>query len=991
MKDAVRARFNTLRDSEPQELVERLYHLPVLGLLMAFMLWVRLQSYDNFVRDGEFFFVGNDPWYHFRETTYVVHNYPSTMPYDIWTQYPIGRLAGQFGTLWDQLVATAILIIGLGDPTEAQAGMVMLVATAVMATLVAIPTYYIARRFVSRPVAIFSVLLLALAPGQFLTRSTVGSFQHHAAETFFMSVAVLAMLAALTVAERHTPVWELVVDRDIDGLRPTLEYSVLAGIATALYLYVWQAGVLLIGIFGAFFVIKITADVIHEETPEPTIFVGSVSMAVTGLLMVIPFEEFGIDTTGYSLLQIFFPLAIAGGCLFLGVLDRQRETRGYEPSTYPAAVGGIAVVGSVIMAVGLPSLWDTLFGNFVRFVGFGATDTARTIAEAQSLLAQGGIAAVLQEFGMLFFVAAAGLVGLLSWPLVQSDETNHTMYAAGGITIVGLFLALPAIPEVLFGLLGIQWQVGALAVGALLFVGATYLVEYSVEELLLITWALFLTAATFTQIRFSYYLIVPVVILNGIVVAKVIAWTDLSVDSLGEARETVTNIEGWQAMVIATVLLLILIPGLVVPIEAAGTQTAWQIGEDRQPGGVVGWDDSLQWMSDETPQPGDLEGADNADQLEYYGTYEHPGDDGFEYPEGAYGVMSWWDYGHWITVRGERMPHANPFQDGSSEAADYLLAPNESDAAAELADLNSQNEAPAQTRYVMIDWQMVSPDSKFAAPTVFTDKVDVEDTQEVLYFQGEGDRLQPVMRTHTQRYYESQMVRLYQGYGSAIDPEPVVVNWDPAPGQAGQEIRLIPSEGGLIETFATMEEAEAFVEETGTAQIGGVAGIPSERVEALEQYRLVRAGEQRGQSPDVRQLQTLQQLGELEEGLIGPDAGSDDFVKTFERVPGATIQGSGATPGEEVQATVAMEKNTGEQFTYTQYAEADANGNFEMTVPYSTTGYDEFGPEDGYTNPDVRATGSYTFISEDGQPLGEADVTEAQVIGEDETPVTISL
>jgi len=54
-----------------------------------------------------------------------------------------------------------------------------------------------------------------------------------------------------------------------------------------------------------------------------------------------------------------------------------------------------------------------------------------------------------------------------------------------------------------------------------------------------------------------------------------------------------------------------------------------------------------------------------------------PDGDFFEYPEGAYGVQSWWDYGHWITTRAERIPNANPFQQNAGEAADYLLAPSE--------------------------------------------------------------------------------------------------------------------------------------------------------------------------------------------------------------------------------------------------------------------------------------------------------------------------
>jgi len=36
----------------------------------------------------------------------------------------------------------------------------------------------------------------------------------------------------------------------------------------------------------------------------------------------------------------------------------------------------------------------------------------------------------------------------------------------------------------------------------------------------------------------------------------------------------------------------------------------------------------------------------------------------FQYPDTAYGNMSWWDYGYWIEVIGRKIPNANPFQAG---------------------------------------------------------------------------------------------------------------------------------------------------------------------------------------------------------------------------------------------------------------------------------------------------------------------------------------
>ena len=1009
-------------DDSVAEVFERLYHIPLIAGLMVFMLWIRVQSYDNFVIDGKYYFTGNDPWYHFRETTYTVMNYPFTMPFDIWTRYPEGNLAGQFGTLWDQLVATVILIIGLGSPSEAQAGSVMLVATAVMAVLCAIPVYYITRRFVSRPAALFSVLLLALIPGQFLTRSLVGSYQHHAAETFFMSMAVLAMLVALSVSNRHYPVWELVIDRDFEALRTPFIYSALAGVATALYLYVWQPGVLLVGVFGIFFLIKITSDVVHNETPEPAVFVGAVSLTVTGVLLIIPLEEPGFGVTAYSYTQIVLPIGVALGCLFLGTLARQFEQRDIDSSIYPLTVGGILVAVAAFMIVALPSLWSTLYGNFVQYVGLGADDATATIAEAQSLLAQGqGVEPIIREYGLTLFVGVVGLIALMLAPLLRSENSNHSFYALGGLVVVGLFVALPEIPELLFGFTG-AWQVVALLIGALLLVGATYQVRYGAEELLLIVWTAFLLSATFTQLRFSYYLVVPIVVLNGIVVAKVISWADLSADSVSSAAENIRQIEGWQAMLVLVVFLGILVPGLIVPLEAAGsTGTAWQIGANTGPGDVSQWDDSFEWMQGETPYPGELEGHDN--RIEYYGTVEQPADGNYEYPDGAYGVMSWWDYGHWITVQGERIPYANPFQNNAREAANYLLAPDEERSEEVLDRLNEPNEAEAQARYVMVDWQMATPGSKFGAPTVWYDEEDISqddflDQAYPVIQTEEGEQFGQPVNLRSQRYYDSQMIRLYNYHSSAADPEPIVIETAErtVQTQGGQEVTVDTfDQESDVQTFDTIEEAEQYVEENPGAQLGGIGANPTERVDALENYRLVKASESSAlnaggfqqdlfgsaQSTGVGlgDLQARFQTGQLDGVSDNPLLSTDPhWVKTFERIPGATVAGSGAEPGEEISADVEMEiPETGETFTYTQYATAADDGSFEMTLPYSSTGYDEFGPEEGYTNTTVQATGEYTFSGEltndesTTQRIGETHVEEGQVIGVDDSVVTVEL
>jgi len=887
--------------------------------------------------------------------------------------------------------------IWIARPIMGSTEEVMLVMAPIVGALVAIPTYFIARRFVDRVPALAGATTLALFSGTFLRYTLVGFPDHSAAEVLFQSTAVLAFLVALGVAEREKPVWELVVDQDWDGLKRPIAYAAAAGVALGLYMWTWQPGILMVGFTGIFLAIKLTSDTYHGKSPEPVAFAGAITMAVAGLMQVIPFDTFGFSPSEYSLLQIVTPLVVALGAVFLAWLARQWEARDLGADTYPAAVGGLIAASAGVVWLAIPSLWSTVTGSLLNTVAFSASAGARTIGEAQPPLQGASFADfVLSQYGLAFFLALAAVLYIAARPLYRSDNTNHTLYIPVALAVVGSVYAVPQVYSAIGGVVGVDWQVIGLLIAAAFLVGATLLVEYDAEELYFVVWAAFIGSAAFTQSRFNYYLAVVVAV--GTAYFLQVALDALDLASLDAVR----NIEGWQVLTLAAVLAV-----LVVPLVGVATPV-WQAGNSSQPGSVVQWDESLQWMNDETPTPGELEGADNA--MELYGTYERPADGDFEYPEGAYGVQSWWDYGHWITTRAERIPNANPFQQNAGEAADYLLAPSEEEAAEVLA---SQSSEGANTRYVMVDWQMASPNSKFNAPvTFYSGNETVRDFNEVLYQRVEGPQgqqggLRAALQTRTQRYHESQMIRLYQHYGSAVEPDPVVLDYERQTAQtnAGEqvEIKVLPSEGQAVRRFDNLSAARSYVEEDGSAQVGGVMGVPSERVDALEHYRLVHATQAPGRSSYAQQAQILAQRFGVDlqatfgESLFG--AFGDDFVKTFERVPGATVEGSGAAPGQEVEATVELRKPNGQTFEYTQYATADDDGSFELTLPYSTTGYDEFGPENGYTNTSVRATGPYnvTTAQTTGDDLyttrrvGQVDVTEGQVVGADDAAATVEL
>jgi dolichyl-diphosphooligosaccharide--protein glycosyltransferase len=254
------------------------YHLPVLLLIIGAMFAIRMQTYSDFIRDGEVYFIrdgevffsGNDAWYHLREVVYITDHWPSPIPFDAWTGFPYGQWVGQFGTLYDQIIATVALVLGVGSPTQALIGKVLLIAPAVAGALAVIPVFFIIKSLSGRIAGVFGAIVLMLLSGTFLNRTLVGVADHNAVEPLAMATAVLGLVVAFQKSEATMPVWEVVREEvfdnhEIDSIRQPLKWSVIGGILTGLYLWTWPPGVLIVGVVGIFTILKISSDVVNKQ------------------------------------------------------------------------------------------------------------------------------------------------------------------------------------------------------------------------------------------------------------------------------------------------------------------------------------------------------------------------------------------------------------------------------------------------------------------------------------------------------------------------------------------------------------------------------------------------------------------------------------------------------------------------------------------------------------------------------------------------------
>jgi len=233
-----------------------------------------------------------------------------------------------------------------------------------------------------------------------------------------------------------------------------------------------------------------------------------------------------------------------------------------------------------------------------------------------------------------------------------------------------------------------------------------------------------------------------------------------------------------------------------------------------------GWYSSSLWLRDNSPEPfGDPEF--------YYELY--PPWDEFEYPETAYGVMSWWDYGYFIMQIAHRIPNANPTQAGATRAGQFFTAQNES-SANEFADRFG-------SKYVMIDYAMATP-AKFYAMVEWAGS-NVSEFYEIYYLPTE-DGWQ-MMYLFYPAYYQSTVVRLYNFDGKAVVPtESMVISYEEEEYE-GEKYKIITN-GPNPPVFPTYEDAQAYVaaQTSGNYRIVGTSPFESPvPLEELNSYELI--------------------------------------------------------------------------------------------------------------------------------------------------------
>lgn len=560
----------------------------------------------------------------------------------------------------------------------------------------------------------------------------------------------------------------------------------------------------------------------------------------TFLIAIIGFFAIGVNTSELGMDFYSNGHPIAYGLIILGtwiLFGFSYYLRHKSFSSYVLTLAGVTILGIVLFALLFPSLYNYFISNAIAF--FGEDIHWKTIQEARQ------------------------------WTFVDAWHSFN------------------------FSLI--------LFVGGVLVLLNKFRKETNPSYIFILIWSGLILYATSEHIRYEYYLAVPIAILSGIAIGSAIDLV-LPLKSFrpsedkprqktahvhpgrrGRGKEHITSQPAYRKGAGVIILIVVVIFGILFAMNAVADDLS--LGIFKLNGD---WAESCLWMEKNTPQTG----------LDFYKIYDK---NTYQLPATAYGVMSWWDYGHIILELGDRLPNANPFQFGVSGdygAARFFVTTNESVASGILDKL--------KTRYVMTDYEM---DTGKFIPMAIWDNPDVGgDPYQRNFILPNPDNPNTGQNfpLFMEPYYQTMVSRLHNFDGSMTEPGQVYFIQFMKP-QYSHTSDPVITNGSQVQYADGVAELQRFKStdnpQYDAALVNYVYTSPVSKVPALQHYRLIHESPTRASPmnlPDVR------------------------YVKIFEYVPGARIAGEGILE-------IPVKTNTGRTFTYRQES---VNGTF--IVPYPT-------------------------------------------------------
>jgi len=634
------------------------------AVLVAFL--IRMLSYVSVTANGGITFSGYDQFYHMRRILYTAYNFPHTLNFDSYLNYPYGFEIG-WPPFFDLLGALLAKILGGGQPDLHTIEFAGALLPVLLGVLTIIPIYIAAATILDRKTGLLAAFLFAFMPAH-IYASKFGNVSHHVAETFLTTAAYALLILALKWAREKSflPI-SLKNIYSEKNLMKSLAFAGASGIFLALFIFTWLGALFFVSLIVVYAVVQTIIDLKAGKRSDDIFICLIANLFVTLLFTILLSARYvrsGLEMSAIHLswFQALYILSMIAATTFFCGLSIYLSKKGMDWKYYP---------GTLILV---------LCTSFLLLRFFSA----------------GSYASVIEGIG--FFSGKGEYLGTISEaiPLFLTSTGNFTIKQALGNFGLCLFVALAA-----FFLLVLEWKRD----------------KSKPERVFFLLWTIFSAYITFSQRRFSYQLAVNIAILTSyilwvlfeslnfetevkMVISGLKNGEKISLDSQTGKKVNVNTtprlkkrdfsgpknkqrLDYFKIFSALALIGLVFIPCIWMGVALAKSSDWTGPGPE--------WQKSLIWLKNSSPETS---------------YYLQPS----QIPE--YGVLSWWDYGNWIVYISKRPAISNNFQTGVEDSADFFMSESEQEAKAIMDKL--------KVKYVITDTPMLN--DKFGSIAHFAGK-----------------------------------------------------------------------------------------------------------------------------------------------------------------------------------------------------------------------------------------------------------------------------
>lgn len=352
-----------------------------------------------------------------RIVDYWVKNFPHPLTYDPYALFPGGqKVPGP--PLFDLLIASTSLAAGGGVPSPVLVDRIGALFPAILGALAVIPLFLLGRALFGVRSGLAAAFLLAVFPGGFFLRTSLGFTDHHALEVLLS----LGIWWAATIC----------VDPASAPSRRRCA-TIGLGLLLALYLWTWAGGVFLILILDAFLLVQHLLDYRRGKWRRP--LVSLPSAFVIAAAVILP----GVWMYPQLKPSLSFACCSAAAAFSLNGFARWMSRRRVSIWIYLSALSGI-----FLAAASLGILWLRATGmpELVQKVLL-LTDIGRQVGEFAPLFFPAGefsLGAAWQQFSAPLAAALLALPFLV-WRQRPKDARWTLLLVWSGTTLAATLAA----------------------------------------------------------------------------------------------------------------------------------------------------------------------------------------------------------------------------------------------------------------------------------------------------------------------------------------------------------------------------------------------------------------------------------------------------------------------------------------------------------------------------------------------------------------------